>query len=190
MSLLFVQNSYHNFYLEHFNRENIRVPDSNTECRSQELRTNGYTLSQNSKYNEKLEVLQFLASSNGQTLGTISGSPGDCTFTMTPRAEVARCEVAKELLKRCINHAIVISQGPIDIKHYISLHRVLKFDEELVESSTNVGNALCEVMVHVNCPFQHPNDKDAQKLVDDACLTFFATAREAGYNYGFFFVSL
>ena len=108
---------------------------------------------------------------------------------MTPRAEVARCEVAKELLKRCINHAIVISQGPIDIKHYISLHRVLKFDEELVESSTNVGNALCEVMVHVNCPFQHPNDKDAQKLVDDACLTFFATAREAGYNYGFFFVS-
>ena len=160
----------------------------NTECPRCIAR--GYTISLGLRYNENLEVPQFLARANGETLGIIFGAPGFCVFTIAPGADAVHCGVAKELLRRCLENELVTRHGPIDIREYISVFNDRDFDPTLVQLSTDVGSELCEVMVNVNCPFQHPNDRDAQRLVDDACLTYFAAAREAGYNYGFFFVSL
>ena len=154
---------------------------------------------QNIQYNDNLEWRQFLASSeqtafsNTQVLGIMIGQPGMCfASVLAPNAEDVKCGVAKALLEKCLKCNLVQSVGAIDIVAHMSM-RSMNYDEriiDLVQSTTNVGNALCDVMVHVNCPFQHRYNRDAQILADKACLTYFAAARDAGYNYGFFLVSL
>ena len=154
-------------------------------------------LTETSKYNDELELRQFAAFSNKwQMIGSFNGYQGMCIDHVLPMPEDAQCGVAKELLAQCLRNKHVISGGAMDIKDLLTHIESVTFNKQYVDFANNVGNELCEVMVKVRCPYWYgmarkvPLTMKQKMRIDDVCVTYFAAAREAGYNYGFFFVSL
>ena len=172
------------------------VTGENEECKKEEFRTKGYMIRTNIRYNKNLEWRQFLATSGEQILGIVHGQPGMCFDTHAPNAEDVECGVAKELIARCLKSNLVNSKGAIDIKAHMLINSK-RYDENMfgpvgenMDLATVLGSKVCDVLVHVYCPYRYHGDKDAQRAVDRACWSYFSAARENGYDYGFFCVSL
>ena len=149
------------------------------------------------QYDKDLELRQFKATSDEQLLGIVIGQPGMCFDTYTPDAEDVECGIAKELLARCLKSNLVQSKGALDIKAQMLVNSKRYVDDEIfgptgenMDLVTVLGSKVCDVMVHVYCPYRYHGDKNRQRTVDRACWSYFSAASEIGYDYGFFFVSL